>query len=89
MPNKLFIAFIVYILLLTATSSCNLNPTNPDKVETPTFSHVGGYYDSYLLVEISCATNGATIRYTEDGSDPTSHSRVFRNHVWISFTTTL
>jgi hypothetical protein len=41
------------------------------RVETPTFSPNGGTFSDPATVTISCATSGATIRYTTDGNDPT------------------
>ncbi|MDB5106241.1 MAG: repeat-containing protein [Fibrobacteres bacterium] len=43
-------------------------------VAMPTVSEEGGKYPVALPVTIACATSGATIRYTLDGSDPTSAS---------------
>ncbi len=42
------------------------------QVTTPTFNPPGGTYSSAQSVTISTATSGATIRYTTDGSTPTS-----------------
>ncbi len=39
-------------------------------VEPPIFSPVEGFYDSIQNIEISCATPGAEIRYTIDGTNP-------------------
>jgi hypothetical protein len=39
-------------------------------VATPVFTPDGGVYDTEQNVTITCATPGATIRYTTDGSDP-------------------
>jgi uncharacterized repeat protein (TIGR02543 family) len=39
-------------------------------VAMPTFSPGGGTYSSAQTVTISCATSGATIRYTTDGTAP-------------------
>lgn len=46
----------------------------PDKVEKPDFVQPGGVYGGAQNIEISCATPGAVIRYTTDGSDPTELS---------------
>ncbi len=40
------------------------------------------------FVTISCATSGATIRYTNDGSDPTSSSAVYSSPIAINTGTT-
>ena len=42
------------------------------KVATPTIAPPGGSYNSAQLVTISTATTGASIRYTTDGSTPSS-----------------
>jgi hypothetical protein len=61
---------------------------NPQKVSTPTLSPGGGSYSSVQFVTVSCATSGATIRYTNDGSDPTSSSAVYSSPIAINTGTT-
>ena len=46
-------------------------------VATPVFSMASGTYYEAIEVEITCATEGATIHYTTDGSDPTASSEVY------------
>jgi len=41
------------------------------EVAQPFFDPPGGFYASPQSVSISCATEEATIRYTDDGSEPT------------------
>jgi chitinase len=48
-----------------------------ESIATPTFSPAAGTYNSPQSVAISCATAGATIRYTTDGSTPTATSPVY------------
>ncbi len=56
----------------------------PATVATPTFSPAGGSgYTNLLNVQISCATTGATIRFTTNGSSPTASSPSGTNVVII------
>ncbi len=56
----------------------------------PVFSPAAGTYQSTQTVKITSTTSGATIRYTTDGSTPTStHGTVYSGPVKISATTTL
>lgn len=56
---------------------------------TPTFSVEAGEYSEAKSVEISCATDGATIYYTTDGTTPTSSSTEYTGDIDITTTTTL
>ncbi|MHB9132386.1 MAG: LamG-like jellyroll fold domain-containing protein [Armatimonadota bacterium] len=58
-------------------------------VETPTFNPGAGTYTSIQTVTINCGTSGATIRYTTDGSDPTSSSTLYTVPITVASTTTL
>ena len=58
-------------------------------VATPTFSLPAGNYTSEQRVEISCATEGATIRYTLNGSNPTEESDEYTAALTISEPTTV
>lgn len=61
-----------------------------EKVATPTFSVAGGNYTTAQSVEISCATDGASIYYTLDGTNPTAESTPYTGAaISISKTTTL
>jgi formylglycine-generating enzyme required for sulfatase activity len=59
------------------------------EVAQPVFDPPGGSYDSAQTVSISCATNGATIRYTTDGSEPDSASLLYSNPIIVGSTLTL
>jgi hypothetical protein len=52
----------------------NIEAYAPEAVATPQISPNGGYADSNTDITISCATTGATIMYTTDGSEPTTAS---------------
>ena len=55
-----------------------------DSVEAPVFSPVAGEYGFGQPVTISCATSGATIFYTTDGSTPTAASTQYTTPVTIN-----
>ena len=58
-------------------------------VATPTFSPVGGTYYEPQTVSINCNTEGATIYYTTDGTEPTAESSVYSSPISVSTTTTI
>ncbi|MDD2229289.1 MAG: chitobiase/beta-hexosaminidase C-terminal domain-containing protein [Candidatus Cloacimonetes bacterium] len=60
--------------------------TTPGTVATPTFSPPAATYTTAQSVTISCATSGATIFYSTDGSSP---SIQYTSPVTISTTSTL
>ena len=60
-----------------------------EQVATPTFSPAAGEVTSGDKVTISCATSGATIHYTVDGTDPTSSSATYSSPIEITATTTI
>lgn len=61
----------------------------PTTVSTPTFSLAGGTYTTEQTVTISCATSGATIYYTTNGSKPSTSSTMYNGAITIRETTTL
>jgi hypothetical protein len=58
-------------------------------VATPTFSPGSGTLPAGQKVSISCATAGATIRYTTDGSAPTGGSTIYSGPIPLSASTVL
>ncbi|MCL2290920.1 MAG: chitobiase/beta-hexosaminidase C-terminal domain-containing protein [Bacteroidetes bacterium] len=68
---------------------CITDFTDANTVATPTFTPPGGSYLTPQSVTINCTTEGATIRYTLDGSEPTESSAVYNTPLNISTTTTL
>ena len=56
---------------------------------TPTFSVAAGEYSEAKSVTISCATDGASIYYTTDGTTPTSSSTAYSSAISVVETTTL
>ena len=76
-----------YIKKITVTYTTG----SQQSVSSPTFSPAGGTYYEAQQVTISCATEGATICYTTDGTDPDANSPQFTAGVplIISQTTTV
>lgn len=58
-------------------------------VATPVFTPVAGYYEEAQNVTITCATEGATIYYTTDGSAPTNESTQYTGAIAVSQNTTI
>lgn len=62
----------------------------PEQVATPTFTPAAGTYASAQSVTIACATDGATIYYTTDGTEPSAtNGTVYSDAIAVSETTTI
>ena len=59
------------------------------KVQSPVMDPVGGTYTDAQNVTITCATSGAEIRYTLDGSEPSKSSTLYTGAINISNPTTI
>jgi hypothetical protein len=55
----------------------------------PTFTLPEGYYKTELTLTMDCETEGATIYYTTDGTEPTGESTAYTSAITISETTTV
>ena len=60
-----------------------------EEIAVPTFSPAGGTYSEAQTVTISCATEGATIYYTLDGTEPNVNSDEYKSSITIEETTTI
>ncbi|MDF7807747.1 lamin tail domain-containing protein [Pontiellaceae bacterium B12219] len=67
----------------------NAAVTYEGDVETPVTFPERGFYDAPIQVSVSNVTDGATIRYTTDGSTPTESSPEYTGPITISSTTCL
>lgn len=75
-------------LTVTYTTSTPEPPT-PIVVSVPTFAPEAGTYTAAQNVTIACATEGAAIYYTLDGTTPTANSTLYENAIEITETTTI
>ena len=71
----------------TATKSVTLKVENV--VATPAFSLAAGTYTGAQKVTITCATSGATIYYTTNGSTPTTRSTKYSAAITVSASETV
>lgn len=62
---------------------------NIPTVATPVFTPAAGYYEEAQIVTITCATEGATIYYTIDGTTPTNESTQYTEAISVSQNTTI
>lgn len=85
---------ITIIFEATTTNNVRLDDitlkgSKASSIATPTFSVDGGTYTTDQSVELACTTDGATIRYTLDGTEPTESSTAYSSAIAVSTTTTI
>ena len=77
----------------SAAGTLKLTKTFPktaqDTVKTPVISPNGGNFYGSQRITITCATEGATIYYTTDGSTPTQSSKQYTEAFSITGDTTV
>ncbi|MBP5457831.1 MAG: chitobiase/beta-hexosaminidase C-terminal domain-containing protein, partial [Paludibacteraceae bacterium] len=59
------------------------------RCQVPEFSEKGGLKHGNVNLQLSCATAGATIRYTIDGSEPTKESNIYNSSININSNTSV
>ncbi len=74
--------------IVIASTFSNGVPTAPSQVAAPTFSPISGV-NVPTNVSISCATPGATIYYTLDGSLPTQGSALYSGSIHLASASTV
>ena len=67
----------------------NLSSEVPGMVAAPVISPNGGAFEDAQTVTITCATEGASIYYTTDGSTPTTSSTQYSEPIALTETTTI
>lgn len=64
-------------------------PVTPTQVELPTILPVSGLYSTAQTITIACATSGATVRYTTDGTEPSATSTIYTTALTVSVSATV
>ena len=88
------LAAVLALVMFSCSNGSIDDPVMPpvsDKqtVATPAFSVASGTVDSGTSVTISCATEGAKIYYTTDGSEPTASSTEYADAISVTEAVTL
>ncbi len=73
------------------TENVYLYTRESNSVQPPVFTPAAGIYNVDVDVTISCATTGASIYYTTDGSEPTASTGILYdgNEILVNATTTI
>lgn len=74
---------------VTASADYTIGAEPKETVAVPTFDPEGGTFDQPQNVAIACATEGAAIHYTTDGTEPTAESPQYTDTISIESTTTV
>src|SRR5688500_6807648 len=80
---------MVRVLVCAAVLAFPAAVFGESRVATPTFSVGGGDYTSVVMVIVSVSTPGATIRFTQNGLDPTESDPVIVSGSRIAVNTSL
>jgi hypothetical protein len=71
------------------SAEVSATPWSTSQTAAPSFSVPGGWYATPQVVGITCATTGAEIHYTTDGSEPTITSPTYSIPISLSSSTVL
>ena len=77
------------ISFTTENGSFTVEQAQQEQVTTPTFYPLPGTYTDSVDVTITCTTTGATIRYTTNGTEPTTTSTQYIGPIHLTATTTI
>ena len=72
-----------------ALAACGSSTVETPTVATPTLSPAAGTYHAAQSVAVACATAGAAIHVTTDGSTPTASSPTYAGAIAVTTTTTI
>lgn len=82
-------ADIAYLPISIEEMTNNAYTTVAPVVQTPVISPDAGEYEDQVSVSISCATNGASIYYTTDGSTPSMESALYEGEFTLTESSTV
>jgi hypothetical protein len=68
----------------SGSSKPGASPSDTPRCEAPVFSVNPGTYNTDQIVSITCATSGAAVHYTTDGSDPVASSAIYTSPISVS-----
>lgn len=87
--SKLFKAIVVKVGYASIAASEKQYTQTVPQVAPVTFTPTNGNFIITTNVALACATSGATIRYTTDGSPPTGASPVYSSPITVTADTTI
>ncbi len=73
----------------STTVSCSIEVAAPGSAEAPVADPEPGTYTGTQLVWLSCATEGAQIYYTTDGTEPTEKSMLYEGPIALEHSATV
>jgi hypothetical protein len=79
LPNSTLGSRLFAALAVSVAVFLNASASAQTTVATPAITPDGGRYTTVQTVTVTCATAGATIRFTENGVDPTASDPVVAN----------
>jgi formylglycine-generating enzyme len=83
------IVIVLLITLLFVISCSEKKTTGPDQLPSPVFNPPAGSYNIGQVISITCATDGAEVRYTVDESVPTNSSTLYTIPLVLTSATTI
>lgn len=84
-----FLTILLLAAVLLAVVSCKWFTSDDDQVDKPVFNITSGTYDAGVEIVLTCATAGAEIRYTLDGTDPTKETLVYAGPIVLEDNSTI
>ncbi len=83
--NLFPLVFLFFVGCANPTNSDSpSSPGSPTEIAAPVVSPSGGSITSATKISITCPSNGATILYTTDGTDPSEKSGTIKGNKYSS-----